>query len=662
MQPSEKHPDFAHLKQAWETFVSTNRLLPNIEMDPLVTVSWQRCALRMNPIKPPHWVYESDRVFSATLNQHASLLNIARPILEDIYQYLEGCSLALALTDNTGCLIEILGETTILAKLKEMEIHPGIFLDEGRAGTNAVAIALAEGLPAQVVGPEHFLITFHDFCSVAAPIHELEGHPVGVIGIIEPIGQFSKQCFGIVVAGARAIENQLRAEVIVQEANTQTSELYATMDSVTEGILAWDERGILLHLNDQGGQIFNLSPSLVVGSQLAEHITLPEGLARAVARKEELSDVEVAFQLHDKQRECLVSLRVITGQDKTPGVFIVTLRRIEQLHQLASRLVGAKARLTLDDIVGRGSAARKTRKQALAAAKANAPVMIIGETGTGKNVLARAIHNSGNRAGGPFLAINCRAIPHKLALGEFLGYEPGLFSGSSISGQPSKFELAQGGTLFLEEIEALPMDTQAALQRVIEFNDVIRLGGTRVIPVDVRVIAATTHSIDELSNEYAFRFDLLLRLSSFLIDTVPLRDHPEDIPLLTERFLERLKIQMNQSLTITPAAQQALCEYPWPGNNRELETVIERAAQQCDNQPIDLEHLPAVFHQRRVVTRGTTITEPVRSLAEAERISILNAGRAAHGNLSETARLLKIGRTTLWRKMKEFKISSDEFD
>jgi transcriptional activator for dhaKLM operon len=270
------------------------------------------------------------------------------------------------------------------------------------------------------------------------------------------------------------------------------------------------------------------------------------------------------------------------------------------------------------------------RRQALRAADAKACVLLVGESGTGKNVLARAIHNSGRRAGGPFLAINCRAIPHGLVLGEFLGFEASAFNTGLSTGQPSKFELAHGGTLFLEEIEALPLEMQAALLRVIEAGDVIRLGGTRVIPVDTRLIAATTADLDALVAEGAFRADLLLRLSSFFINLPPLRDQPAEIPLLIDRLRDKLSAQLGHPVSLVPAAHAALCVYPWPGNVRELETVMERAVAACEGQPIQLEHLPAVVRHRRAITPHRQATEPVRSLAEAEQAAIVAAGRAAH--------------------------------
>ncbi|HVO42956.1 MAG TPA: sigma 54-interacting transcriptional regulator, partial [Aggregatilineales bacterium] len=281
--------------------------------------------------------------------------------------------------------------------------------------------------------------------------------------------------------------------------------------------------------------------------------------------------------------------------------------------------------------------------------------------GTGKNTLARAIHNSSQRAGGPFLNINCRAIPRDLMLGEFLGVEAGAFNSGLTSGQPSKFELANGGTLYLSEIDALPFDAQAALLRVIDTGDVIRLGGTRVIPVDVGIITSATRELQEFVAAGTFRADLCFRLSSFVINLVPLRERPDDIPLVIDRALERLSVQFNQSLSLEPEARQRLLDYTWPGNITELESVMDRAASLCDSQVIRLEHLPQSVRERWAVIPGTTLTEPVHSLVEAERRAIVSACRATRGNLTQAAQILGIGRSTLWRKIREMSISSEEF-
>ena len=656
IQPKNLSEDKTRRKHAWEQFTSTGKLVEDAGLNSLVTASWMRCGLRMNPKGPLSWTYASENALQSTLKQHTTLRDIARPIMEDIYQFLEDCRATLILTDSSGCLLEMLGEPSLTAELQSMGFRPGVYLDEGHLGTNAVAVTLFEAMPSQIVGAEHFSVHLHDLSSVAAPVHAIEGHPLGVLELVEPAEQYSRQSFGAVVAGARAIENQLQADLLVREANAKTAELYATMDSITEGVLAWSSEGVVMHLNDQAGKTLYLSPTIVVGRPMSEFFSLPENIARAVALGQELTDVETAFVVDGTPRECLVSLRIISSQENYQ-VYIMTVRRIEHVHQLVNRLVGARARLTLDDIVGHGVAAKKIRKQALAAANAEACVLLTGESGTGKNILARAIHNSGRRAGGPFLAINCRAIPRELALGEFLGFEAGAFNTGASLGQPSKFELAQGGTLFLEEIETLSLETQAALQRVIEMGDVIRLGGNRVIPVDARIIASTTRSMDELLEVDAFRHDLLLRLSSFVITMEPLRKRAEDIPLLVEHLLDKLTIQLNRPLKVSSAALQALAEYPWPGNIREVEAVMERAALLYEGPQIELENLPHAVAQRSALIKGKPLVQPIQTLEEAERSAILTATHAANGNLTKAAQSLGISRTTLWRKIKELEIS-----
>ena len=659
MQPQDNPLDLEQLKADWASFIAKGE--PPPKTDRLVAISWRRCAPRLNPDGSPQWVYVSDEVLPLTLNRHAALRRIARPLMEDVHQFIESSGAVIILSDSTNCVLEMLGDAEMVECVTGLGFQQGAFLDEGRIGTNAFAVALIESSPIQIVGAEHFLSCFHELSSAAAPIYDLEGNPVGIIGLLGAVTKYNPQAPGIAVAAAKAVENQLQADLFVREANDQASEVNAIMNAISEGVLAWTAGGIIMHLNDQAGQLLGLAPAAVVGRPLADYITLPEGLARAAARGDELSDVETAFGINGRQRECLVSLRVIHSPDGEPLTYIATLRRIEQVRRLVNRLVGAQARLTLDDMVGHSIAARRVRRQAQSAADAKASVLLVGESGTGKNVLARAIHNSSRRANGPFLAINCRAIPRELVLGEFLGFEAGAFSSGPSTGQPSKFEIAHDGTLFLEEIEALPLEMQAALLRVIEMSDVIRLGGTRVIPVNARIIASTSVQLDTCVAEGTFRADLLLRLSSYVINIPPLRERQEDIPPLIDRLLEKLSVQIGQTLTITPTAKMTLNAYPWPGNVRELESVMERAALLCDSQPIQPEHLPALVRQRRVMAQGKPATEPVRSLAEAEQSAILTAGRAARGNLTQAAQLLGIGRTTLWRKMKELGLSVEDF-
>ena len=283
MQQSDYPPDLAKLKEAWKHFVTTGQVSPNV--DPLVGLSWQRCGPRMNPSSPPQWVYVSDDVLPLTLSQHASLRAIARPIMEDIHQLIEGTSTMLLLLDSTTCVLDLLGDAVMREYAAELGARHGVFLDEGRLGTNAFATALLESCPAQVVGHEHFLKTFHALSSAAAPIFDLDGHPLGAIGLVSMAAQYSPHSLGIAMAAAQAIENQLQADRFLAEANTRAAQLNATMDAISEGVLAWTAGDVITYLNDLAGQLLGLNPTSVLGRPLAEHITLPEVLARAVSAR-----------------------------------------------------------------------------------------------------------------------------------------------------------------------------------------------------------------------------------------------------------------------------------------------------------------------------------------------------------------------------------------
>ena len=261
MQPSKKPVDVSNYKHIWETFTQSGVIRHEMEMDPLITSSWLRCGKRLNPNSPIHWVYESEAALKSTLKKMVPLRDIALPIMEDIYQFIEGSSAVLVLTDSTGCLLDMIGDPQTKKLLQNEGLRTGAYLDEGRLGTNAIAVTLFNAMPSQVTGAEHFFSKFHSLSSVAASFNELGGHPIGVLGLIEPLEKRSMQSFGIVVAGARAIENQLRADLIVRDANTQTAELIATMDSITEGVLAWTHQGIIIHMNEQAGKTLHLSPT-----------------------------------------------------------------------------------------------------------------------------------------------------------------------------------------------------------------------------------------------------------------------------------------------------------------------------------------------------------------------------------------------------------------
>jgi DNA-binding NtrC family response regulator len=287
-------------------------------------------------------------------------------------------------------------------------------------------------------------------------------------------------------------------------------------------------------------------------------------------------------------------------------------------------------------------------------APTDATVLIQGESGTGKEVIAKAVHHASARAGRPFVAVNCGAVPETLLESELFGYVRGAFTGATVS-KVGLFEEADGGTLFLDEIAEMPAALQVKLLRALQSGEVRRLGATQAATIDVRVLAATNGDLPTRIAQGSFREDLFYRLNVIQMVLPPLRDRREDIPALAEHFLARAAAKLGRTLRLSPGALERLLRYPWPGNVRELENAIERAAILARTETVEPDDLPP--HVSAGLQLGPSPALPRQiTLADAERAHILQTLERFGRNHSGAAEALGIGRTTLWRKLKEYGI------
>ncbi|MDY0004724.1 MAG: sigma-54 dependent transcriptional regulator [Polyangia bacterium] len=303
-----------------------------------------------------------------------------------------------------------------------------------------------------------------------------------------------------------------------------------------------------------------------------------------------------------------------------------------------------------DVIIGSSIALRRTLEIIAQAAPSAATVLILGESGTGKELLARAIHQGSPRAGGPFVAVNCSALPESIIEAELFGYEKGSFTGA-VSSREGRFMAADGGTLFLDEIGELPPHIQVKLLRVLQEGEVERLGG-RSVKVDIRVVAATNRQIQEEVRSGRFREDLYYRLNVIAVKIPPLRERLDDVPLLAEHFLRKYSEKNSKTLAgFSRAALDLLCGYHWPGNVRELENAVERAVVLTRGEVIDVADLPPDIHGRPGVN-GRSITIPIgTALEEIERRVIQETLRHTDGDKRLAAQLLGIATRTIYRKL-----------
>jgi transcriptional regulator with PAS, ATPase and Fis domain len=280
--------------------------------------------------------------------------------------------------------------------------------------------------------------------------------------------------------------------------------------------------------------------------------------------------------------------------------------------------------------------------------------LLLGKSGTGKDIFAQAIHNNSDRRKGPYVAINCAAIPRDLVTSELFGYSEGAFTGSRRGGSQGKFELADGGTIFLDEIAETPLELQAVLLRVIEDKTITRIGGTRIQPVDVRIIAATNKDLQEEVLKRSFREDLYYRLNIFAIQMVPLNERQDDIAMLANTFIKKYAKALGKIINrVDDSIIEAFMQYPWPGNVRELQNVIERMINFCQTDELIAELIPQNITGYR---QQTLEQEEFRSPKYYEREMIT---RMLQANLtkSEIAQKMEMTRTTLYRKLKQYNLA-----
>jgi transcriptional regulator with PAS, ATPase and Fis domain len=352
---------------------------------------------------------------------------------------------------------------------------------------------------------------------------------------------------------------------------------------------------------------------------------------------------------------------VFDEENKIVGKLVVT-REKKEVHRLVHRMVGAYATFTFDNILGNNEKLLHVIGLAKNVSKTGARVLIQGESGTGKELFAQAIHNASALRDGPFIGINCSAIPSELMESELFGYDEGAFSGAKKGGMPGKFELAEGGTIFLDEIDCMPQEMQIKLLRVLEENKITRVGGNVVLPINVRIIAASGKNLGELVKQGCIRLDLYYRINTIVLDIPPLRERKTDIPLLVNHIANNVGYKLGlQKKRLSEGFIAALMSYDWPGNIRELGNVIERAiivsgeADTLTKNHLDTIHFQLGTAAAPAVTDIMPEITEIKTLKEVERETIINALKQTNNNYVGAAKLLGIHRNTLYNKLKEYR-------
>jgi sigma-54 dependent transcriptional regulator, acetoin dehydrogenase operon transcriptional activator AcoR len=436
--------------------------------------------------------------------------------------------------------------------------------------------------------------------------------------------------------------------------------LQAILDSSKDGLIVTDENLLIKKVNIASVKILGIKEDTLYETFLTQ-ILKEDILNTIMLTGEKHVDEDLIFNVNGTRIRCVTNIIPVRIRGKNIGL-VLSLRDSKNLHKMVNNVVGYKASFTFDDIITKNKGMQSAIEVAKKASRTTCNILIEGQSGTGKEVFAQSIHNYSSRSDGPFVAINCAAIPRELVESELFGYEKGAFTGASKGGNPGKFELADGGTIFLDEIGELPLDIQSKLLRVLDNLKISRVGGTYEKTIDVRVIAATNRILTDEIESKNFRGDLYYRLSVMNIALIPLEKRKEDIELFAQNFVSKLNAKNpHDPKYIDPSYIENLKSQSFQGNIRELRNVVERSYYLCEGNLITGKHLHAKT-QQPTITDITSLPKEILPLEAVEEQCIRDAIAYCKGNAIKAADLLKIGKATIYRKIAKFNIDINEFD
>lgn len=487
-----------------------------------------------------------------------------------------------------------------------------------------------------------------------------------------------------VMLGAYGITERIQAQTQLQKANNhldqlvqeRTKELTTSnqalmlqerllmdiISNMSDGVIIISRQGEIEFIN-QTLKVMLGKTRADIKEQLSFEMLVADNknLERMLTKKQAFRDEEVSLAMEGRDMQFLATGTPIEGPDGRVNKIILVLKPLAEVHRLVNRYSSFQARFHFDDILTCSEIMEDTIELAKAASRNKSTILIQGESGTGKEMFAQSIHNQSKFADGPFIAVNCGAIPRELVGSELFGYVEGAFTGARKGGSPGKFELAQGGTLFLDEIGDMPLEQQAALLRVLQEKQVSRLGSSKAIPVNVRVICATNRDLYNEVQKGTIRKDLYFRLNVISLRIPPLRERPEDIDLLLKHFLIQGDPEwLEHTPTIDPAVWKLLKNYPWPGNVRELQNFAERIQFAVKDYSIKLEDLPyeiQTLHEKETVRPIMSMPAYLnikQQLAEVEAQQIKALLLQFNGNVSRVAEALGVSRRTVDRRIKKY--------
>ncbi|WP_411681278.1 sigma-54-dependent Fis family transcriptional regulator [Clostridium thailandense] len=640
--------DIQNIKQYWYSFINHKKINDNLMKD--IKESWIRCKnIDVDPLTDSIMKISKEELY-VKLKQNKELIAVAEPIMERLYNIVEGSGFVIVLTDKEGCIIKIIGDSE-WPKSKELNLVLGALWSEESIGSNAIGTSLYLDSPLQMIGAEHYNVNNHCLTCSAAPIHNDAGEIIGCINMSGSHSKASSHTTGIVVSGAYSIEKQFALI-------NSNKLLNVIFDSMSDGMLILDKNFKIARANNAAAKILQIPIAEILALNINSILKNMDIIENKLNTEKSYYNMDCNFYIKNRRLKCSMNAFPLVISGELNGT-VITFKDEGSVHKIVNTMAGFTASYRFEDIITKDESMKRTIELGKKAALTSCNILIEGSSGTGKELFAQSIHNYSNRSGGPFVAVNCASLPKELIESELFGYEKGAFTGATKDGHPGKFELANGGTIFLDEIGEMPLDMQSKLLRVLDNNKITRLGGTYEKTLNVRVIAATNRNLVEEIHKKNFREDLYYRLNVMNIKTIPLKDRPIDIETLANHFVQRLNLKSPDTFKyLTDKYLDIIKRYEWPGNVRELRNVVDRSYYLCESNNIteDLLYDYIVKDKTSFNPQEKTNTNKILTIEQLEKENITAALEKCNGDILKAANILNISRATIYRRIKKYGI------
>jgi len=635
----------------WKNFLKTGTTIgvPNN-----IGQSWKRCReIGLDPL---------NEISPSTIGQeHINRRIEANSDLQELIQYhhqniLKETDLSpfnILFSDADGYVLSIEGHDKILQISENSIIRIGSNLSESSVGTNAPGVSLFDRRPTIINAEEHYSQIFHWACCLAIPIFDHQNKMLGCLNISTTVENRRKleQLSLIFCSMASSFQFEFFIKKKFQELNLYGSYFDATFKYAAENLMLIDPKGNIVNLNAKAKTSFGINLYKLSNRNIIDVLNINSTKFKSLLKSS--STKIVNFTFNGDEKKISIETLPIYDQSGNKTFYLLKLKKENKSIFIAEKPAN-QARFTFKNIIGCSRQLLDIVNKAKKVAKTSSNILIEGETGTGKELFAHSIHNDSQFCNGPFIAINCSAIPNELIESELFGYEKGAYTGAQKSGSIGKFEMADRGTIFLDEIHTMSVSGQMKILRTIEDRTVTRIGGKVPISLNLRIIAASSKDLNEEVEKDNFLSALFFRLNVVRLHIPSLKDRKEDIPLLVDFFIKEMNGIFDRSiLGIEPRALEVISQYSWPGNIREVKNCIESAFNFCDGEIIDLDNLNIPS-----ITKSIPNDKPatIHTMEDITR-QLLSENLNRFGNVKEAAYNLDIPVSTFYRKMRKFNLS-----